>query len=95
MEKKLFESIYIVRDTDTKEEYKEIFEEIKERVSKFKIEKVEEIGRKRLAYPVKENEFGYYILIEFYAETKENITELETYCRQNDNILKWIFVDKD
>lgn len=95
MKKVLYESIYIIKDTDTKEEYKEAFEEIKNKLSKFEIEKIEELGRKRLAYPIKENEYGYYILIEFYAETKEDITELEAYCRQNDNILKWIFVDKD
>ncbi len=91
MEKKLFESIYIVGET----EHKETIEQIKERLSKFEVEKVEDLGLKQLAYAVKENDKGYYILIEFYAETKEDITELETYCRKNDNILKWIFVRKD
>lgn len=91
MEKKLFESIYIVRET----EHKETIEQIKERLSKFEVEKVEDLGTRKLAYEVKGNKKGHYILIEFYAETKEDITEMETYCRQNDNILKWLFVDKD
>lgn len=91
MEKKLFESIYITKET----QYKETIEQIKERLSKFKIEKVEDLGTRKLAYEVKGNKQGHYILIEFYAETKEDITEIETYCRQNENILKWIFVRKD
>lgn len=90
MEKKLFESIYIMKET----EHKETIEQIKERLSKFEVEKVENLGLKQLAYAVKGNDKGHYILIEFYAQ-KEDITELETYCRQNDNILKWIFVRKD
>ena len=86
----LFESIYIIKET----EYKKEFEEIKERLSKFKIEKIEDLGIRKLAYQVKGNDKGHYILIEFYAQ-KEDITKLETYCRRNDNILKWIFVRKD
>lgn len=89
MGKNLFESIYIMKET----QYKKTIEQIKERLSKFKIEKVEDLGSRKLAYEVKGNKKGHYILIEFFG-TKEDITELETYCRKNDNILKWIFVRK-
>lgn len=90
---KLIDSVYILKGTLTKEEYQRAFADIKERLSKYEIKKVEEIGLKKLAYEVKANNTGFYIIIEFYADYEE-IKELESYCRNNDNILKWILVKK-
>lgn len=92
--KKLIESIYILKGTITDAEYQEVFGNIKKKLSQFKIEKVEELGKKNLAYEVKNNKQGYYIVIEFYADN-EDVKELESYCRQNENILKWLFVRKE
>lgn len=89
--KKLIESIYILKGTLTETEYKEVFSDIKEQ---FKIEKIEELGKKNLAYEVKGNKQGYYIIIKFYADN-EDVKNLELYCRKNENILKWIFIRKD
>lgn len=92
--KKLIESIYILKGTLTEEEYKEVFEDIKEKFEEFKIEKIEELGKKNLAYEVNKNKTGYYIIIEFYAGN-EDVKNLELYCRNNEDILKWIFIRKD
>ena len=92
--KKLIESIYILKGTLTETEYKEVFADIKEQFEQFKIEKIEELGKKNLAYEVKGNKQGYYIIIEFYAGN-EDVKNLELYCKKNENILKWIFIRKD
>lgn len=92
--KKLIESIYILKGTLTEEEYKEVLEDIKEKFEEFKIEKIEELGKKNLAYEVNKNKTGYYIIIEFYADN-EDVKNLEVYCRNNEDILKWIFIRKD
>lgn len=92
--KKLIESIYILKGTLTEEEYKEVFKDIKEQFEQFKIEKIEELGKKNLAYEVNKNKTGYYLDIEFYADD-EDVRDLELYCRKNENILKFIFVRKD
>lgn len=92
--KKLIESIIIVKGMLTEEEYKEALENIKEKFEEFKIEKIEELGKKNLAYEVNKNKTGYYIIIEFYADN-EDVKNLEVYCRNNEDILKWIFIRKD
>ena len=92
--KQLIESIYILKGTLTEEEYKEVFEDIKEQFEQFKIEKMEELGKKNLAYEVNKNKTGYYLDIEFYADD-EDVKNLELFCRKNENILKFIFVRKD
>lgn len=91
--KKLVESIYIIRGTLSEAEYKNVITNIKEKLSQFKIKKFEELGLKKLAYEVKNNKTGYYVDIEFLANDEE-IKNLELYCRKNENILKWIFIRK-
>lgn len=92
--KRLIESIVIIRGGLTENEYKGVFAKIKEQFEQFKIEKMEELGKKNLAYEVKGNKQGYYIIIEFYADS-EDVKNLEVYCRNNEDILKWIFIRKD
>lgn len=92
--KKLMESIIIIKGKLSETDYKKVFGEIKEQFEQFKIEKIEELGKKNLAYEVKGNKQGYYIIIEFYADD-EDVKNLEVYCRNNEDILKWIFIRKD
>ena len=92
--KKLMESIIIVKGMLSETEYKEVLAEIKGKFEEFKIEKIEELGKKNLAYEVNKNKTGYYLDIEFYADS-EDIKNLELYCRNNEDILKFIFVRKD
>lgn len=92
--KKLIESIIIIKGELPETEYKEVFSDIKEQFEQFKIEKIEELGKKNLAYEVNKNKTGYYLDIEFYADN-EDVKNLELYCRNNEDILKWIFIRKD
>lgn len=90
-EKKEFESVLILKGTFTEEEYKKAFENIKVFFEKYEVEKIEEIGKKRLAYEIKGITEGYYIIIEFKA-LREDITDIERYYRINDDVLKFIIV---
>ena len=56
-----------------------------------KVEKVEELGKKKLAYEIKKNSEGYYIVINFEANP-ELITELERVYRITDEVIKFIVV---
>ena len=51
------------------------------------------MGKRKLAYEIKQNTTGYYLIIEFYADDEE-VKTLENYCRNNENIIKWIFIRK-
>lgn len=59
-----------------------------------KVEKVEELGKKRLAYEIKKHREGNYVVIDFEANP-ELIKELERIYRITDEVIKFIVVRKD
>jgi small subunit ribosomal protein S6 len=56
--------------------------------------KMEDIGRKRLAYPIQKKQEGYYVLFEIEGSGQE-IAELERRMRVNDMILRYLTVRVD
>ena len=74
-------------------------EKIKELSQKFtdiinndgKVEKIEDLGKKRLAYEVKKNKEGYYLVINFEANS-DLIAELERNYRIIDEVIKFITI---
>lgn len=58
------------------------------------IKEIERIGRKRLAYPIKKRQNGFYVCYEFDAEP-ELIKELEMKYRVDDEILRFLTVQTD
>lgn len=58
-----------------------------------KVESVEEWGNRKLAYEIKKNTEGYYVLINFEAKP-EFIDELERVYKITDEIIKFIVVKK-
>ena len=58
-----------------------------------KVEQVNELGKKKLAYEIKKNKEGYYVVYDF--EAKPNlIAELERNYRITDEVIKFIVVKK-
>lgn len=58
-----------------------------------KVEKVTEIGKKKLAYEIKKNTEGYYVVYDFEANPSL-IAELERNYRITDQVIKFIVVKK-
>lgn len=58
------------------------------------IVKIDNIGRKKLAYEIKRKKEGYYVLLEIEGSGKE-IAELERRFRVNDAIVRYITVRVD
>ena len=89
-----FETI-IIFDTKTNEEIikAEIrkFRELLQSWSTRKIVKLDEMGKKKLAYPIKGNPDGYYAMF-IYESDASNIAELERLLRINDHVLKFLTV---
>jgi small subunit ribosomal protein S6 len=77
-------------------------EGIKALISKFsdiinndgKVESVEEMGRRKLAYEIKKFEEGFYVLINFEANPTL-VAELERNYRITDSVIKFIVIRKD
>ena len=58
-----------------------------------KVEEVKELGKKKLAYEVKKNKEGYYVVYDFEANPSL-IAELERNYRIIDEVIKFIVVKK-
>ena len=59
-----------------------------------KVESVENMGKKRLAYEIKKFKEGTYMLLNFEANP-DSIKELERVYRITDDIIKFIVVRKE
>ena len=58
------------------------------------IEKVDEWGRKKLAYEVKDQKEGYYVMVTFSAKP-DFPAELERVFKITENILKYLIIRKE
>lgn len=58
-----------------------------------KVEQVNELGKKKLAYEIKKNKEGYYVVYDFEANPNL-IAELERNYRITDEVIKFIVVKK-
>ena len=59
-----------------------------------KVESVENMGKKKLAYEIKKNKEGFYVVFKFEANP-ELITELERVYRITDEVIKFIVVKEE
>ena len=89
---KKYESGIIVKPTIDDEHLKELEKTFTDIINKQgKLEKVDEMGKRKLAYEVKKNTEGIYVVFYFEAEPTL-IAELERNYRINDNVIKYIDV---
>ena len=62
--------------------------------SKGKIHRLEDLGRRQLAYPIQKLHKAHYVLMNIET-TKETVDELVLAFRFNDGILRHLFIQKD
>lgn len=92
---KKYENVIIINGSYTQKNYTKVLDIVKDYIKDLaEIEKIEELGLKRLAYEVQKQKNGYYVIFEIKA-TQENIKNLERFYRINDDVLKFIFVSKE
>lgn len=85
-----YETIYIVNPNLAEEVNKEVIEKFSNMVQKHDgvVVKVDEWGNKRLAYQIKKNDYGYYVLMD-YCGGSQIIAELERELKLDDRIVKY------
>lgn len=90
-----YESVLIINPTVDEEKLKELEKTYTDMINnEGKLEKVEELGKKKLAYKVKKNDEGIYVV--FYFEAKPTlISELERNFRITDEIIKFLVIRVD
>ena len=88
-----YETLFVVKPTLTEEEIKSQIEKVKAVLEKEGAELVatDDMGMRKLAYPVQKNERGYYTVL-YYKAQGDTISELERNLRINEEIIKFLTV---
>ncbi|WP_026691777.1 30S ribosomal protein S6 [Alteribacter aurantiacus] len=91
-----YEIMYIVRPNLEEAATKEIVERYNKVLTDngAEVEKVEEVGKKRLAYEIDDFKEGYYVILKVNSNP-EAISEFDRLVKINENILRRIAVRDD
>lgn len=84
-----YELLYIVPNKYTEEEVPTIAKKVNDLIAKQggKVSKEINYGKRRLAYPVKHNHYGYYLLHQFDMDAKE-LKEFQTSLKVQDEVIR-------
>lgn len=96
MANRTYEVMYIIDPTATNEKVAEINDAVSKLIEDQggTIVKLEDIGRRSLAYPINKKTEGYYVLFEIEGSGQE-ILELERRMRVNDLVIRYVTVRVD
>ena len=87
-----YESIIIINPAVDEEKVNELSTKFTEMINKDgNVEKVDNLGKRKLAYPVKKNEDGIYVVFYFTANPSL-IAELERIYRITDDVIKFMTI---
>ncbi|TCS80798.1 30S ribosomal protein S6 [Tepidibacillus fermentans] len=88
-----YEVMYVIRPDLNEESTKELVEKFQNVITANggEIEKVEEMGKRRLAYEIKGYHEGVYVLINFQSEPQV-VAELERNLKITDGIIRYLIV---
>ena len=90
-----YESIIIISQDVEEEGIKALISRFTDLINtEGKVSDVVEMGKRKLAYDIKKNKEGFYVLFNFEAKP-ELIAELERNYRITDEVIKFITVRKD
>ena len=90
-----YESVIIINPSVDEDKIKGLVDKFSELINKNgKVEKVDNLGKKKLAYEVKKNKEGIYVVIYFEAEPTL-IAELERNYRITDEVIKFIVIKEE
>ena len=88
-----YETLFVVKPTLTEEEIAAQITKVKDVLAKEGAELVatDDMGMRKLAYPVQKNDRGYYTVL-FYKAEGTVINELERNLKINEDIIKFLTV---
>lgn len=90
-----YESIFVLSALLEDEKIQEIITKVKTLIeTSAQLEKVDEWGKKRLAYEIDDQKEGYYTLVHFSA-APEFPAELERIYKITEGVLKYLIVRRD
>ena len=93
---KTYELLTILKPTIDTEEVEQIVSKIQENITAFggKTVNTDDMGRRKLAYEVKNFRDGYFFVLNFELPA-DKVAELKRQVKLNDNIIRTMFVTVD
>jgi small subunit ribosomal protein S6 len=89
-----YETVFIVKPDLSEDDTKAVIEKFKNLIeTSAKLDKVDQWGKKKFAYPIQKFTEGHYILMEFTSEPSFP-RELERIYKITDSVLKYLVVKK-
>ena len=91
-----YEGVFIINSDLSTEASKGVVTQIQEVVAKNggRVDGLQEWGKKRMAYKIHKKQEGNYVLMNFQLESP-NTKKLEQALRLNDQVLRYLLVNKD
>lgn len=91
-----YEMLYIVSPSVSEEGREALIKKFSEFVTSRDgaVDNIEKIGMKRLAYPIKFKQDGFYVLMNFSADSKVS-SEMEKLMHITDGILRTLIIRRD
>ncbi len=87
-----YESVIIINSNVDEEGVKSLIQKFTDLINTDgNLEKVEELGKRKLAYEIQKNKEGYYVVFYFHANPNL-IAELERNYRITDEVIKFMSV---
>ena len=88
-----YETIIIINPNADEDTVKALTDRYSDMINKEgKIEKVDNVGKKKLAYEVKKNSEGIYVVF-YYEANPSLISELERNFRITDDVIKYLTIN--
>ena len=89
---KIYELTHIVSDSVAEQDVPKETEKVKKIIGD-KILEEKFWGRRKLAYPIKKNDYGYYITLVFNPEAKE-LREIDSKIKMEEGIIRHLIISK-
>lgn len=91
-----YETMYVIAPTLEEEAVHEVVEKFSNLIVNQggEVEKIDEWGKRKLAYPIEDHKEGYYVLMNFKAEPSVP-GELERVYKITDDILRYLIIRED
>ena len=90
-----YELTFIISATIPETDHKKVEGEVLSYLKKADAKIIKEpysIGRKKLAYSIKKQKYGFYTIIEFSLEDTSKLKELDTEIKYNNDILRHLII---
>ena len=92
-----YENVIIIKTDLSKEETSKVILKIENNIRNFaEITKKDDLGIKKLAYEIRKNNEGHYLVYQFQVEEKMRefaIREIERFYRITDEVIKFLIIN--